>query len=640
MSFIQRLEVSVAKKQNRWKGTFREFLELFEQKKFPNMGVLSHQRLYNMIVSSGTEKQDYFGSERISYKFFEDQLFGIEECIDAVMSYIHSAAQRTETSRRMLLLFGPPSSGKSRMVQLIKRGLEQYTRKDEGTIFAIEGSKMHENPFVLMPEDLRSDFEKEYGLRIEGYLNPISRHRLMEEFDGDCMKFPIEQIFISEADRVGIGTYLPSDPKSSDQSELVGGLDFARIQEFGDESDPRVYNFSGELNVANRGIMEFIEGLRADERFLRVLLIATEEKAIKAPRFGLIYTDTMIIIHCNESEFQSFMSDKKNEAYHDRMVMVRAPYNLSVSNEVKIYERLLEQSDVLRTTHIAPKTLNAAAMFAILSRLESPPDGGDLTLLKKMKLYDKQHVKGYKFQQVPTMKQKAPREGMFGISPRFIIDQIAASITKARDEGRNFITALDVFRQINKGILGRDAFTKEEKTKFEDFMDQARQEWNDFLRNDIQKAFFVSFEEDARNLCENYLDQIDASCSGEKLRDPITDEEIEIDEKLMDSIEGQIDVTSSGKEDFRNEILRAVASATRKSKKFSYTQHAHLRDAIHKQLFQERQGVIRMTVTSRNPDTDELERINAVVERMGKQGYSAAASNELLKYATAHLFEK
>lgn len=452
--------------------------------------------------------------------------------------------------------------------------------------------------------------------------------------------YPVFDLEVDNPSHVFVANGLYSH-NSSDQSELVGSIDFSKIQEYGDEGDPRAYNFNGELNVANRGIMEFIEGLKADERFLRVLLTATQEKAIKAPRYGLIYCDSVIILHTNEEEFRNFMSEKKYEAYHDRMVIVKVPYNLSVSNEVKIYEKLLSGSDALNGMNIAPKTLEAAAMFAVLSRLSAPPEGGDLTLIKKMKLYDHKHVKGYKVEQVPDMKRKSVGEGMSGVSPRFIIDQISAAISTARDEERDYITALDVLRKLNRGIFNRDTFKKEQKNHYEALSEQARKEYDDMLRNDIQKAFFVSYEAEARNLCENYLDHIQASCSNEKPRDPVTGDEIELDDKLMDAIEEQIDISESGKEDFRNEILRAVATAARKGKKFDYIQHADLRVAIQKKLFEERKNVIRMTVSTRNPDKEELKRINDVIARMvDQQGYSEASANALLKYATAHLFDK
>lgn len=665
MSFMEQLEAAEQQEQDRWQGSFREFLRLFETGEYPSIGHLAHQRIESMIVASGTDTQDYFGKARAQYKFFEDSLYGIEASIDQIMAYLHAAARKTETARRMLLLYGPPSSGKSDLVIRIKRGLEKFSRQKEGAIFALGGSEMHESPLLLIPNDLRADFKKQYGIVLEGQLSPHSAWRLQHEFHGKFLDYPIEQVFISETRRIGIGTWLPQDPKSQDQSELVGGIDYARIQEVGNEGDPRAYNLNGELNVANRGIMEFIEGLKADERFLRVLLTATQEKTIKAPRFGLISIDTFIVMHTNEEEFKNFMAERKYEAYHDRMVIVRVPYNLGMKNEVRIYEKLLRDSDLTmkngndenasdendlsiqvgkqantKQIHIAPHTLEAAAMFAVLTRLQ-PPKDSDLTIVTKMKLYDGQHVKGHKPSSVHDMCKAAPKEGMFGISPRFVIDQVNASIALSAETGRNYITALDVLRQLLSGVDHRDSFSKEEKGRYEQFIDAARGEWNDLLRNDIQKAFFLSFEEEAKNLCDNYLTQIEMALSDEKQRDPITDKEIELDEKLMEGIEGHLEVSKSGVDDFRHEILHFFGTAARKGKKVDYTQHAQLREAIQKQLFEERQGTIRMTVSSRNPDPEGLQRLNDVIDRMVKQqGYTAASANELLKYATAHLFDK
>jgi serine protein kinase len=639
MGFLEELENENALADKpRWKGTFRDFLMEYKKGRWPNAGILAHQRVRSMILSAGIEKVNHFGVERKKYKFFEDVLFGIEDTIDGIMQYVNSAADRTETSRRLLLLYGPPSSGKSEIVARIKRGLERFTRSDEGAVFAIEGSPMHENPFLLVPDYLREKFAAEYGVVIEGQLSPITQWRLDNEFKGKFMDFPVQQIYFSEAARVGIGTWLPSDTKSQDISELLGGLDYARIQDVGNEADPRAYNFNGELNVANRGVMEFIEGLKADEKFLRANLTATQEKSIKAPRFGLISVDCFIIIHTNEEEFVNFMNEKKYEAYHDRMVMVPAKYNLGYGDEVKIFQKLLYNSDALKHMHLAPHCLEVAGIFAVLSRLEHSEHEN---LMKKMKLYNKEHVKGRKIEEVPDLKRRSPREGMTGISPRFVIDQIAIAISKAKEEDRHYIIPLDVLRQLHEGIRISDRFKPEEKQKFDEYLGYAREELNELIRNDIQKAFFLEFAAEAKALCDTYLDHIEAALSHRKPRDPVTNEEIEVNTKLIESIESQIGITNNGREDFRNEILRAFTSAARKNHPFDYTQHAQLKEAIQKQLFHEREGVIRLTVSSRNPDPEGLKRINEVVERMcDQQGYTPASANAILKYASSHLFPK
>lgn len=624
--------------QIKWRGTFRDYLKVVKSGEFPHLNDLAHQRVHHMVLQSGTEKVNHFGQERTLYKFFENTLYGIEDSIDAIMRYIHSAAQRTETSRRMLLLYGPPSSGKSEIVNLLKIGLEVYSKTNEGATFTLKDSKMHENPFLLVPNHLRPRFEEEFGVKIEGELSPMARWRLENEFEGKFMEYPIERMIFSQNSRVGIGTWLPSDTKSQDVAELVGSIDLAKIAEIGDESDPRAYNFDGEINVGNRGVMEFIEGLKADEKFLRSILTATQEKSIKCPRFGLIYVDCFIIMHTNEEEFTHFMSEKKYEAYHDRMVIVKVPYNLSYSNEVKIYEKLLKNSDALSGVSMSPHTLTVAAMFAVLTRLN--PEDHD-TIIKKMKLYNKEHVRGRKIEEVPDIRKKSPREGMEGVSPRFVIDQITAAISRAKDEGRDYVLPLDVLRMLHEGVYKRDSYNKEQKQRYEEYLSYAREELNELLRNDIQKAFFLNFREEAKALCETYLDNVEAHLEDKKLRDPITGEEKEVDNKLMDNIEHQIGISGSGKSDFRNEIMRAFGTAARKGNPFDYTNHSQLRDAIEKQLFAERQGVIRMTVSSRNPDPEALRRINEVIDRMVEhQSYTAGAANEILKYATSHLFDK
>lgn len=637
--FLDNLESALpVTEDKKWKGTFRDFLRLYETNKFPNAGDTAHQRIERMILNAGTERVDYFGQTRTKYNFFESALFGIESTVDALMNFIHAAARRTETSRRMLLLYGPVSSGKSDICTLIKRGLERFSCTQEGAVFALSGSKMNENPFLLVPEHLRDEFTKHYGVHIEGNLSPHTQWRVDNEFHGKFMDFPVERIFLSESRRIGVGTWEPTDPKSNDQSELTGSIDFARIQEFGDEADPRAFNFNGELNVSNRGIMEFIEGLKSEEKFLRVLLTATQEKVIKAPRFGLISVDTLIIIHSNEEEVRNFMAEPRFKAYHDRMVPIKVPYNLCVSNEVGIYEKLLGKSD-LDKCKIAPHTLKTCAIVSALSRMEPPT--GDLSLIKKMRLYDGQHVRGMKTEQVLDMRRKSLREGMTGISPRFVIDQINMAIAKTIEDNKTYITPIDALRQITFSTSARDSFTEEEKIRYKELLDIARQEFNDLLRNDIQKAFFLSFEDEAKSFCTKYLEQIEAALNGTNPRDPVTGDETELDENLMDAIESHIGVSSSGKDDFRNEILRYFGSAALKGKKVDYSQHAALREAIQKQLFAERQNVIRMTVSTTNPDPEALRRLNEVVDRMVTQhGYTAESANELLKYASAHLFEK
>jgi serine protein kinase len=353
----------------RWEGSFADYLLLLKEK--PWVAQSAHSRVYNMIRDAGIEEVK--GTKQ--YNFFSNQLFGLEESLERLVEeYFHPAAKRLDVRKRILLLMGPVSGGKSTLVTMLKRGLESYSRSDRGSVFAIKGCPMHEDPLHLIPHHLRADFFEEYGIRIEGNLSPLNMMRLEQDYGGRIEDVLVERMFFSEDKRTGIGTFSPSDPKSQDIADLTGSIDFSTIAEFGSESDPRAYRFDGELNKANRGMMEFQEMLKCDEKFLWHLLSLTQEGNFKAGRFALISADELIVAHTNETEYRSFISNKKNEALHSRIIVMPIPYNLKASQEERIYEKMINESDV-SDVHIAPHTLKVAAMFTILTRLKEPKKG-------------------------------------------------------------------------------------------------------------------------------------------------------------------------------------------------------------------------------------------------------------------------
>jgi serine protein kinase len=611
-----------------WTGTFRDYLSMVMKQ--PSLAQRAHARLYNMIKRTGVQADDE-GKEH--YAFFEQDLFGIDEPLARVVEYFKAAAMGSDVGRRVLLLYGPPSSGKSQLVILLKRGLEVYTQTDEGAIYAIADCPQHEDPLNLMPHPLRKDFQAETGIHIEGELCPLCAVHLREQYQGDIYRVPVKRLFFSEKERMGIGTFVPSDPKSQDIAELVGSIDLSTVGDYGSESDPRAYRFDGELNVANRGLMEFIEMLKADERFLYVLLTLSQEKNIKTGRFPLIYADECVISHTNETEFNEFLGNKKSEALHDRMIMVRIPYNLKVSQEERIYQKLLRATS-LEGVHIAPHTLRVAAIFAVLSRLEEPKMSG-LTLLKKLKLYDGDDVDGFRQKDVKQIKEQTEREGMDGISPRFIINRVSASLIKP---DTRCINPIDVLRALKDGIEQQSQFKKADRERYANLIADARREYDEIARNDVQKAFFVSFEKEALTLLDNYLDNVEAYLDQSKLIDPITGEEVPPNEKLLRSIEEKVQVPEHGKDSFRNEIFRKVAMANRRGERFDYTTHEKLKEAIEKQLFEERRDTIKLTIASRSPDTEQLRKLNEVIETLvTREGYCSDCANELLKYVSSLL---
>jgi serine protein kinase len=452
--------------------------------------------------------------------------------------------------------------------------------------------------------------------------------RLETEFDGKIENFPVERVILSEDDRVGIGTFTPSDPKSQDIADLTGSVDFSTIADYGSESDPRAYRFDGELNIANRGIMEFQEMLKCDEKFLWNLLSLSQEGNFKAGRFALIYADEMIVAHTNESEYKSFISNKKNEALQSRIIVMKIPYNLKVSEEVKIYEKLIKQSD-LNDIHIAPHALRVASIFSVLSRLkESKKQGMDV--VKKMKLYDGEDVEGFKQKDLHELQTEAIDEGMSGVDPRYVINRLSSSLIRTQTK---CINPLDVLRGLKDGLDQHPSISKEERDRLLNFISVARKEFDEMAKKEVQKAFVYSYEESARVLFENYLDNVEAYCNGVKLTDPITDEEMDPDEKLMRSIEEQIGVSENVKKAFREEILIRLSSYARKGKRFDYGSHERMREAIEKKLFADLKDVVKITTSTKTPDAEQLKRINLVSARLIKEhGYCPVCANELLKY--------
>ncbi|XYU17356.1 PrkA family serine protein kinase [Bacillus pumilus] len=624
MDILKKIEQHREEEQRlKWEGTFSDYLDIIKEN--PLVAQSAHSRVYHMIKDSGIEEEN----EVRTYKFFDQELFGLEESLERLVEeYFHPAAKRLDVRKRILLLMGPVSGGKSTLVTRLKRGLEEYSLTDHGAVYAIKGCPMHEDPLHLIPQNLREDFYREYGIRVQGNLSPLNMMRLEEEYGGRIEDVRVERIFFSEDKRTGIGTFSPSDPKSQDIADLTGSIDFSTIAEFGSESDPRAYRFDGELNKANRGMMEFQEMLKCDEKFLWHLLSLTQEGNFKAGRFALISADELIVAHTNETEYRSFISNKKNEALHSRIIVMPIPYNLKVTEEERIYHKMISESDVA-DVHIAPHTLKVAAMFSILTRLKEPKRS-DIDLVKKMRLYDGESVEGFQSADIDEMKKEFHDEGMSGIDPRYVINRISSTIIRKNMES---INALDVLRSLKEGLDQHPSISSEDRERYLNFISVARKEYDDIAKKEVQKAFVYSYEESAKTLMDNYLDNVEAYCNKNKLRDPLTGEEMNPDEKLMRSIEEQIGISENAKKAFREEILIRISAYARKGKRFDYNSHERLREAIQKKLFADLKDVVKITTSTKTPDEQQLKKVNEVVARLiDEHGYNSTSANELLKY--------
>ncbi len=636
-TFAELIEKDRATRENlEWQGTFLEYLE--RVKADHGIAKLAHARLYDVIMERGVSELSasddaavhrLFGDESVKvYPFFTGEFFGIEKTLAQLVRYYHSASLQGEESRQVLYLMGPVGAGKSSLIERLQRGLEQSP-----PVYTIEGCPMAEEPLHLIPKHLREEFSKMLGVHIEGELCPVCRNRLREEFSGRYEQVPVTTIAFSKHDRRGIGVVPPVDPNNQDTSVLIGSVDISKLDTFS-EGDPRALDLNGAFNVGNRGMTEFIEVFKNEPEYLHTMITATQEKFIPAPgRHGTVYVDTSIVAHSNEAEWQRFKGDPTNEAFLDRIVVVKVPYNLRLSEEVKIYGKLLDKSEFHE--HVAPHTLEIAAMFAILSRLE-PSNKCDL--MTKLRLYNGEAVmeKGKTSKiNIRELQEEARREGMFGISPRFIMKAIDNALTE-NPEGINPINLREALINMVKGA---DLADDTRKRYLEFLQDTLHKVYLELLEKEITKAFVYSYEEQAESLFHNYLDHAEAYVNKTRLKDANTGEELHPDEGFLKSVEEQIAIVGSAAQGFRQEVMAYLWAKSRRNERVDYGSYEPLKEAVEKKLMSSVRELSRVVTKSRTRDEEQRKKYHDLVGALLERGYNAHSAEVVLKYAANNLWK-
>lgn len=620
-----------------WEGTFGEFLSTVLPGRPHALARTSHQYVWDMLRWYGRDAEATDEPAR-SRELFRRELFGIDEPLGRVVEYFKAAAAGSDVGRRLLLLLGPPSGGKSTLAILLKRGLEEYSLTDDGALYSIKGSPMHESPLNLVPASLRAGFREAYGVEITGELSPWARERLEREYEGDYLRVPVQRVFLSEALRVGIGTYAPHDPTTADIADLVGSVDLSKVAVVGDEGDPRAWSWSGAVYAASRGMLEMIEILKVKREFLYLLLTLTQEKNVKVSRFPLIHLDETILAHTNLAEFHRFLQEKENEALLDRMVIIRVPYSLSYRDEARIYQKLVSGAPAFRDVHLDPHVLPLAAVFAILTRMTKPARES-LDLPKKVRIYAGETVEGFPENEVVRLRSEAPDEGLSGVSPRFVVNAISNAIT--RSDVRS-LTSMEVLLALKDGIETDARMDAKQKKAWIDHLVTARKDfYNRWVKEDVHRAMFASFEHEAQQLLDKYVDEVEASLDNRQVTDPITGETRPADERFLRSVEEKIKVSDSGKQSFRQEVVRKAMVAYKAGDRFTLSTHARMREAIEQYLFTERRDVLRLVTSNARPDEEARKKISAVQERLiGEYGYDEHGAREALNYVTTLLAQE
>jgi serine protein kinase len=622
------VQIREEERQLSWEGTFAEYFEMATKE--PRISRLAHARVYDMILEAGT-KTGRLGQQE--YSLFSNDLFGIEKTIQQVVDYFAAATRRLETRKRILLLMGPPATGKTTLANMIKHGLEEYTRSERGALYAIQGCPIQEEPLHLIPQKYRPEIYEKYGLYIEGDLCPHCRWTLEKIYKGNIDKVQVQRVYISESMGVGIGSFVATDPGSEDISRLVGSVDPGlaggdRLESFG-----QAFHLNGELEISNRGLMEFVEIFKLDERFLGMLLVLTEEQKIKAQGYGTIYADEAIIAHSNETEYKNTISHKETEALQDRIMMIKVPYNLRVSEEVRIYQKLLEQVD-LRGIHIAPLCLPVASLFAVLSRLEAPQKLG-MSLVKKMRLYDGQQVDNYTPKDADEMHEQAPREGMFGISPRFVIDQIARSASKP---GVVCLDPIDLLMTMWEGIEQSTSLSQEEQDRLYKLFQDTRREYEEMAKREVQKAFVDEFDRAANTLIKRYIEAIETYLNEQSEHHNGSGQKSEVDEKLMRSLERIINIQDYDAENFRREIQSKTELLKNANLPVNAKLDARLEEAVIRQLCPNDSAIVHILDTPKNLDSEAQTKRNEVIRRLVRErGYEEGCAKKLLDQVAASM---
>jgi serine protein kinase len=624
-------------KAKHWEGTFGDFLNDVLPHAARGLARTSHQYMYDMLRWYG-KSATHTDEAAKSRELFQRELYGIDEPLARVIDYFKAAAAGSDVGRRLLLLLGPPSGGKSTMAILLKRGLEEYSRTDEGAVYAIKGSPMHESPLNLVPTSLRAEFRESYGVELSGELSPWARDKLVREYEGDYLRVPVERVFLSEATRMGVGTYAPHDPTTADIADLVGSVDLSKVAEIGDEGDPRAWSWSGAVYAASRGMLEMIEILKVKREFLYLLLTLTQEKNVKVSRFPLIYLDETIVAHTNLAEFHKFLQEKENEALLDRMVIIKVPYALSYKDESRIYQKLVSATPAFRDVHLDPHVLKLAAVFSILTRLQKPDKEG-LDLAKKLRIYAGESVEGFGESEAQRLRAEAPDEGLGGVSPRFIVNAISNAITRTDAAS---LTSMELLLALKDSVEHDARMDAKQKKTWIDFLVLARKDfYNRWVKEDVHRALFASFEEEAQQLLEKYLDEVEASLDHREVTDPITNETRPADERFLRQVEEKIKVSDSGKHSFRQEVVRKAMMAYKVGDKFTLNSHARMHEAIEQYLFEERRDVLRLVTSSSRPDDEARKKVSAVQQRLiNEYGYDEHSAREALNYVTTLLAQE
>lgn len=551
------------------------------------------------------------------YPAFAD-FYGMEEVIENIVSYFRHAAQGLEEKKQILYLLGPVGGGKSSLAEKLKSLIEKVP------FYALEGSPVHESPLGLFrPDEDAAILEEDYGIPrryLSTIMSPWAVKRL-HEFGGDITKFRVVKLRPSVLSQLAVSKTEPGDENNQDISSLVGKVDIRKLETYS-QSDPDCYSYSGGLCLANRGVLEFVEMFKAPIKVLHPLLTATQEGNYKGTEgFGAIPFDGLILAHSNEAEWLSFRNNRNNEAFIDRIYIVKVPYSLRVTDEMHIYEKLLVNSS-LSQAPCAPDTLRMMAQFSVLSRLKEPENS---SIYSKMRVYDGENLKDTdpKARSYQEYRDYAGvDEGMTGLSTRFAFKILSRVFNfDHREVAANPVHLMYVLEQ----QIGQEQFPPEVEEKYLRFIKEyLSPRYAEFIGKEIQTAYLESYSEYGQNIFDRYVTYADFWIQDQEYRDPHTGEILDR-RALNDELE-KIEKPAgiSNPKDFRNEVVNFVlrARAARDGKSPSWTSYEKLRAVIEKKMFSNTEELLPVISFNAKASADDQKKHKDFVNRMIARGYT------------------
>ncbi len=546
------------------------------------------------------------------------EFYGLEDAISQIVAFFKHAAQGLEERKQILYLLGPVGGGKSSIAERLKQLMEHKP------VYALKGSPVNESPLGLFtPEQYGDVLESEYGIPrryLTGIMSPWAIKRL-KEFGGDISQFRVVRIQPSVLKQVAIAKTEPGDENNQDISSLVGKVDIRKLDRYA-QDDPDAYSYSGGLCLANQGMLEFVEMFKAPIKMLHPLLTATQEGNYKGTEgFSAIPFGGIILAHSNESEWQTFRNNRNNEAFLDRIYIVKVPYCLQVSEEVKIYQKLLRHS-ALSNSPCAPSTLDMMAQFSVLSRLKEPENS---SIYSKMRVYDGESLKDTdpRAKSYQEYRDYAGQdEGMTGASTRFAFKVLSSVFNYDQTEvAANPVHLMYVLEQ----RIGREDYPDETKRKYLEYIKGwLAPRYAEFIGKEIQTAYLESYSEYGQNLFDRYVIYADCWLQDEEYRDPDTGEIF--DRAALNTELEKIEKPAgiANPKDFRNEVVNFVlrARANNAGRNPAWNTYEKLREVIEKKMFSSTEDLLPVISFSAKSSADDQKKHQNFVERMVAKGYT------------------